>query len=70
MEKLPENIQAKVNDWLGAHRIVQFWEDWECNTYFVVAQRLLSGDCDLYFLRIFPIGNSYQVSQDNVFQID
>jgi hypothetical protein len=62
--ELPANILAKVTEWLGAPSILHFWKFDE--TYVVLARRMEVGAGSIYCLRIFPVGDSLQLSQDNI----
>lgn len=60
---LPAHIKAKVDEWLGeGARIRHFWQFDE--TFIVLAH--IAAGTNFYCLRIFPVGNSLQLSQDNV----
>jgi hypothetical protein len=61
-KELPKNIHEKVAEWLGSPNVLHFWKFDE--TYIVLAR--ITGGADIYCLRIFPVGNSLQLSQDNV----
>lgn len=59
-KELPKNIDAKVSEWLHEHSVLHFWE---CDGTFLVIARVLG---DIYCLRIFPIGDKLELSQDHV----
>lgn len=61
-KQLPENILEKVREWLGPPDVLHFWKFDET---FVVVARIM-GAKNIYCLRIFPVGDSLQLSQDNV----
>ncbi len=63
--ELPKAVEAKVQQWLGVHSILHFWERDE--TYLIVARALnITPENDVYCLRVFPIGGEFLLSQDNV----
>lgn len=62
--ELPESVTAKVQKWLGAHRVLHFWERDE--TYFIVAVALNVKSDSLCCLRVFPVGGEFLLSQDNI----
>jgi len=62
-KKLPENVAAKVQAWLGNHSVLHFWE---CDGTFLINAKRHDQTGDLYCLRVFPIGESLELSQDNI----
>lgn len=62
-KKLPENVAAKVDEWLGPNCTIHFWE--QDGTFFIVAHSPRAQN-NIYCLRIFPIGDELQLSQDNI----
>lgn len=62
-QKLQPDILSKVEDWLGSGTsIAHFWRF--DDTFIVIASH--KGESSLYCLRIFPVGDSLELSQDNV----
>jgi hypothetical protein len=61
-KRLRDDIYAKVKEWLGRPTILHFWR---FDDTFVVLARV-DGGSDVYCLRIFPVGDSLALSQDNV----
>lgn len=62
-KELPEHIMAKVIEWLGAHCSVSHF--WQFDETFVVLAKLGDGSAT-YCLRVFPVGDALELSQDNI----
>lgn len=66
-QTLPDNIAAKVNQWLGGdYSAAHFWR---CGDAFLIVASVPSaadGIYDIYCLRVFPIGDKLELSQDNI----
>jgi hypothetical protein len=62
-DELPANILARVTEWLGLPIILHFWK---FDDTYVVLARMQAGAGAIYCLRIFPVGDSLQLSQDNI----
>lgn len=58
-KEIPQPVKAKLNEWLTEANVLHFWE--QDGTYFIVAS---SGQQGLYFIRIFSVGDTLQLSQD------
>ena len=66
-KELPEQIAAKLRSWMGGDASVSHF--WKCGDTFLVVARQPSGVdgiYDFHCLRIFPIGDTLQLSQDNI----
>ena len=67
-EELPKRVADKVKSWMGTD-VVGVSHFWTCGDTFLVIVRNPSGVDGIYnfhCLRIFPIGNTLQLSQDNI----
>src|SRR5687768_1965698 len=70
--KTIDNLQVanKVDDWLGMgdYELLQVWQVED--TWLIVARGINSlSKNGLYFLRVFPVGSSFQLSQDNIYDM-
>lgn len=62
-DELPAKVRSKVHEWLGDFTTCHFWKFDET---FIVLAKVTGGDGNIYCLRIFPVGDSLQLSQDNI----
>lgn len=60
-EKLPEDIQKKLNEWFGEEITpTHFWKNEE--TFYVVVLREDEHDQEIYFLRLWRSVFNYNIS--------
>lgn len=62
-KELPARIRVKVEEWLGRNAPVRHF--WQLDETFLVLAHTPAGE-NLYCLRVFPVGDSLELSQDNV----
>lgn len=61
---LPEDVQAKLDPWMGGGELIHFWEMEEI--YFVTIYHKPNV---LRLYRMFQLGGEWRVSQDSVIKL-
>jgi len=60
-QQLPDEVKTVLDEWFtSSFGLIHFWEADE--TYYIVGWN----EGDLYFVRVFQLGNKWQLSQDNI----
>jgi len=66
-KELPEIPKQKLDDWFGSipYEVVHYWKQFHDDCFYIVCGTSDGVGYDLFFIRIFKIGDSWQLSEDH-----
>jgi hypothetical protein len=67
MTELPSEVQKKLDSWFNStdYTVIYYWKNLHSDCFYIVCGSTYGVGETLFFIRIFKIGNKWELSQDH-----